>query len=129
MELRGMLSNRLISRLRVGSVLGTQKGKSYRVIEPVVQVAPNGGLVPALLLERTEPGHRPKTVLMAVGALINLMRAGVRHKPGPGAAIDWARVQHRSMPGDNAVLRRPPPLVRTRSPDTEGASPLTTVKE
>jgi hypothetical protein len=41
MESPGTFGNRLISRLRVGSVLSTPKGKSYRVIEPLVQVAPN----------------------------------------------------------------------------------------
>jgi len=124
-----MFSNRFVSKLRIGSVLSTPKGKSYRVIEPVVHVAPNGGLVPALLLERTAPGRPPKTILMALGALINLMRTGGRHKPGPGALIDWLRVEHRSMPGDNDILRRPRPLARRHSPRAGRAQRLDTIKE
>lgn len=76
----------LIARLRVGSVLTTRKGASYRVIEPVMQVAPNGRVVPSLVVERTTTGGRtPRSVLISIGILTNLMRHGARHKPGRGA--------------------------------------------
>jgi len=102
----GEVGNRLIVRLRVGSVLTTRSGTSYRVIEPVVQVASNGSVVPALMLEKTARGSSPQSVLMSVGILANLMRAGGRHKPGPGLAIDWLRVKRRAMTKETTFLRR-----------------------
>lgn len=94
----------LIARLRVGSVLTTRKGASYRVIEPVIQVASNGSIVPALLLERTARGSSPRSVLLPVGILTNLVRHGARHRPGPGAPIDWPQVQRRVMAREATVL-------------------------
>lgn len=96
----------LIARLRVGSVLTTRKGASYRVIEPVIQVASNGCTVPALLLERTAQGGSPRSVFVSVGMLTNLMRHGARHRPGPGAPIDWPQVQRRVMAKETAILGR-----------------------
>jgi len=95
----------LIARLRLGSVLTTRTGASYRVIEPVLQVAPNGGVVPTVLLEKSAPAGSPQTVLMPVGMLTNLMRRGGRHKPGHGATIDWSQVQRRMMARETTVLR------------------------
>jgi len=100
------LGNWLIAHLRVGSVLITRSGTSYRVIEPVMQVASNGCVVPALVLEKTGHGCSPQSVLMTVGILTNLMRAGGRHKPGPGLAIDWPRVKRRAMTRETTFLRR-----------------------
>ena len=97
--------NPLIARLRVGSVLSTRNGTRYRVIEPVLEVAPNGSVVAALLLERTERDGAPQSVLMPIGKLINLMRWGGRHKPGVGAAIDWASVERREMTRQSTFLR------------------------
>lgn len=99
------LSNRLLGRLRVGSVLTTRSGTTYRVIEPVMQVAPNGGVVPTLVLEKTVRGGSPQSVLMPVGILIKLMRGGGRHKPGPGTAIDWPCVRQRAMTKETTFLR------------------------
>jgi len=100
------LGNWLIAHLRVGSVLTTRSGTSYRVIEPVVQVASNGSVAPALVLEKTGHGCSPQSVFMSVGILTNLMRAGGRHKPGPGLAIDWPRVNRRAMTKETIFLRR-----------------------
>ena len=100
------LGNRLIVRLRVGSVLTTRRGTSYRVIEPVVQVASNGSVVPALVLEKTVHGSSPQSILRSVGILTNLMRAVGRHKPGPGLAIDWPRVNRRAITKETISLRR-----------------------
>ena len=100
------LANSLKARLRVGSVLTTRGGVMYRVIEPLVQVASNGGVVPTFLLEKTPRGSSPHSVLMSVGMLANLMRRGGRHKPGPGRAIDWTRVKRRAIVKETTVLRR-----------------------
>lgn len=108
------LAAQLIARLRVGSVLITRTGASYRVIEPVVQVAPNGGLVRALTLEKTARGGSPQSVLMPLGILANLMRWGGRHRPGPGAAIDWLQVESRVMTRETTVLRRHRPKLGRR---------------
>jgi len=99
-------SHPLISRLRIGSVLSSKSGASYRVIEPVIEVAANGCVVPALLLEMTARGGSPHRVLFTVGRLSHLMRHGGRHRKGPGAPIDWAHVEKRVMARETAVLRR-----------------------
>jgi hypothetical protein len=56
----------LIARLRVGSVLTTQRGATYRVVEPILQVARNSSLVPTFVVERTWPGNSPHTVLRGI---------------------------------------------------------------
>ncbi len=99
------LRNALIARLRVGSVLTARNGTRYRVIEPMMQVAPNGSVVPTLALERITSGCS-QALLMPVGLLINVLRRGARHKPGAGAAIDWTRVQRRIPAKEGTVLRR-----------------------
>ena len=96
----------LIARLRIGSLLTTRSGTTYRVIEPVVQVASNGSVIHALMLEITTPGRSPRSALMPLGMLNKAMRSGGRHKPGPGAAIDWSRVERRSITRDTTFLRR-----------------------
>ena len=98
--------NRLIARLRVGSVLSTRRGAIYRVVEPFAQRARNGVVVLALVLLKTAQGQSPQTVLMPLGLLTNLLRRGVRHKPGKGAAIDWAEVQGRAVSGKSALPQR-----------------------
>lgn len=99
------VTNPLVARLRVGSVLTTRSGTSYRVIEPVVQVASNGSVVPGLVVQMTQPGRSPRSVLMALGILGRIMRSGGRHKPGTGATIDWSRVERREMMRQSTFLR------------------------
>lgn len=96
----------LIARLRVGSVLTTRSGTTYRVIEPVVQVAPNGNDVHGLMVEITAAGRSPRSELMALGILTKVMRGGGRHKPGAGEVIDWSRVERRIMGRESTFLRR-----------------------
>lgn len=103
----------LIARLRVGSVLTTRSGTNYRVIEPVVQVASNGSVVPALRIEKTASGRPPQLILMSVGILTKLMRGGGRHRPGGGAPIDWPSVERRTMVKESTFLR--PRLTRART--------------
>ena len=98
--------NPLIARLRVGSVLSTQGGTTYCVKEPIVHRTLNGGVVPTVVLEKTARGRSPQSVLMTIGTLANLMRRGGRHKPGPGAPIDWSRVKQRLMARETTLLRR-----------------------
>jgi hypothetical protein len=98
-------SDPLIARLRAGSVLTTQRGAVYRVVEPILQVAKNGSLVPTFVVERIRVGYPPHTVLMPIGLLANLLRRGCRHKPGPGAAINWSTAERRPMTRDTAVRR------------------------
>ena len=100
------IETQLIARLRVGSVLTTRKGASYRVVEPVMQVAPNGRVVPSLVVERTTGGRTPQSVLISIGILTNLMRHGARHKPGRGAPIDWPQVPRRIITQETTVLGR-----------------------
>jgi hypothetical protein len=95
----------LFPRLRVGSVLTTKRGANYRVVEPMLQVARNGNLVPTFVVERARPGCAPDTVLMPVGLLGNLLRRGCQYKPGSGEAIDWSTAQRRNMTLETAVLR------------------------
>jgi hypothetical protein len=95
----------LIARLRVGSILTTQRGATYRVVEPILQVARNGSLVPTFVVERIWPGNAPQTVLMPVGLLVNLLRRGCRHRRGSGATIDWSTVERRTMTREKRVLR------------------------
>lgn len=83
----------------------TRSGTNYRVIEPLIQVAPNGGVVPTLKLEKTARGGSPQPVLMPVGVLLNLMRGGGRHRPGPGAPIDWPQVKRHTMIKESTFLR------------------------
>ena len=104
----------LIARLRVGSVLTTRSGTSYRVIEPIVQVASNGSVVPALMVEITASGRAPRSVLMALGILAKVMSGGGRHRLGAGAAIDWSRVERRTMQKESTFLTRPR-VVRART--------------
>ena len=94
-----------MARLRVGSVLSTRRGTSYRVIEPLMEVASNGRVVPAVVVEKRTPGGPPQRVLIPVGALTNRVRQGGRHKPGPGVAIDWTQVEQRVMTRESTVLR------------------------
>lgn len=94
-------------RLRVGSVLTTRSGTSYRVIEPVVEISSNGSVVPGLVVEVTASGRAPRSVLMALGMITKVMSGGGRHKPGAGAAIDWSRVERRSVARESTFLRRP----------------------
>lgn len=98
-------ANQLIARLRVGSVLTTRGGTSYRVIEPIIQVASNGGQVPSLRLEKTARGRSPQSVLMPVGILMKVMRGGGRHRPGPGAPIDWPQVKQQLITRESTFLR------------------------
>ena len=98
-------ASQLIARLRVGSVLTTRGGTSYRITEPIIQVASSGGLIPSLRLEKTAPGRPPQSVLMPVGILMKLMRGGGRHRPGPGAPIDWPQVKQQLMTRESTFLR------------------------
>jgi hypothetical protein len=87
----------LVGRLRVGSLLTTRRGATYRVMEAILQVARNGSLIPTFVVEKTVAGYAPRTVLMPVGMLGNLLRRGCRHKLGSGLAVDWSTAERRTM--------------------------------
>jgi hypothetical protein len=106
MESFGEFGNRLVKRLRVGSLLSTKKGTRYRVIEPLVHVSSNGGIVPTLVLEKSTNAGSPQRVVIPVGRLLNLLCRGARHSPGSGPMIDWTRAEQRTISSHGTSLRR-----------------------
>ena len=106
MDSFGEIGNRLVKQLRVGSLLSTQKGTSYRVIEPIVHVSTNGGVVPTLVLEKSTKWGPPERVVMPVGRLVNVICRGARHKPGSGPMIDWTRAPRQVISSHGTSLNR-----------------------
>jgi len=106
MDSFGEIGNRLVKRLRVGSLLSTKKGTRYRIIEPLVHVSSNGGVVPTLVLEKSSNEGSPQRVVIPVGRLVNLICRGARHHPGSGPIIDWSRAPQRTISSHGTSLNR-----------------------